>query len=382
MGSKNVVIIAGEASGDLHGAHLVKCMKEIDPTVGLHGIGGGFLKSAGVDILFDSRDLAVVGFSEVIFSLARIIRAFRYVKHLLKVQRPDLLILIDYPDFNLLLARVARKCGIPVMYYISPQLWAWRKGRVRKISRFVDKMVVIFPFEVPFYKNHNIKVEFVGHPLVDIVRPRLSKQEAIKRFGLKGHRATIALLPGSRTSEIRKILPILLGAAKILKDALPDPQFILPVAPTISKNHIESLIGNNSIGITISQGYIYDVMNISDLIITASGTATLEAAIMNTPMVVVYKVSALSYLIGKLLIRVDHIGMVNLVAGERVVPELIQNDAQPNRIAHECLRILEDPRLTNTIKGKLNEVKNKLGQGGASRRAAHIAYNMMNKDYS
>lgn len=377
MGSKNVIIVAGEASGDLHGASLVREIKKIDPKVAFGGIGGRALRSAGVDVWFDSKDLAVVGIFEVIVSLAKILQAFTYLRHFLKTHKPDLLILIDYPDFNLPLAKVAKKYGIPVMYYISPQVWAWRKGRVRNIARFVDKMVVIFPFEVAFYRTYNVDVEFVGHPLLDIVRPISLKEETRRRLGLREDKTTIALLPGSRGSEIRRMLPSMLGAAKILKEALPDVQFILSIAPTLGRRDIEPLIPSHVKDLKVTDSYIYDVMNACDLIITASGTATVEAAIMNTPMVVIYKVSPLSYFIARRLVKVNHIGMVNLIAGERVVPELIQDEATPDRIATECLKILGDELVANSIKEKLKRVKDRLGAGGASQKAALVAYRLL-----
>lgn len=377
MGSKNVIIVAGEASGDLHGASLVREIKKIHPKVAFGGIGGRALRSAGVDVWFDSKDLAVVGIFEVIVSLAKILQAFTYLRHFLKTHKPDLLILIDYPDFNLPLAKVAKKYGIPVMYYISPQVWAWRKGRVRNIARFVDKMVVIFPFEVAFYRTYNVDVEFVGHPLLDIVRPISLKEETRRRLGLREDKTTIALLPGSRGSEIRRMLPSMLGAAKILKEALPDVQFILSIAPTLGRPDIEPLIPSHVKDLKVTDSYIYDVMNACDLIITASGTATVEAAIMNTPMVVIYKVSPLSYFIARRLVKVNHIGMVNLIAGERVVPELIQDEATPDRIATECLKILGDELVANSIKEKLKRVKDRLGAGGASRKAALVAYRLL-----
>jgi len=377
MGSKNVIIVAGEASGDLHGASLVREIKRIDPKVTFGGIGGRALRSTGMDVWFDSKDLAVVGIFEVIVSLAKIFQAFRYLRHFLRTHKPDLLILIDYPDFNLPLAKIAKKCGIPVMYYISPQVWAWRKGRVKKIARFVDKMVVIFPFEVTFYNKYNVDVEFVGHPLLDIVQPTFLKEEAKRRLGLKEDKTTIALLPGSRSSEIRKILPSMLGTAKILKQTSPDIQFILSIASTLEKRDIQPLIPSDVKDLKVTDGYVYDVMNASDLIITASGTATVEAAIMNLPMVIIYRVSPLSYFIARRLVKVNHIGMVNLIAGERVVPELIQDEATPDRIASECLKILGDKLVAITIKEKLKRVKDRLGVGGASRKTALIAYSLL-----
>ncbi len=257
-------------------------------------------------------------------------------------ERPDLVILIDFPDFNLRLAKHAHQRDIPVLYYISPQVWAWRSGRVKQIARWVKKMIVFFTFEVPIYEQAGVDVDWVGHPLIDIARPTLSREEAFRRFGLDLHRQTIGLLPGSRASEIERLLPTLLDAARILHQEIPTLQFLIPLASSVPKAMVSPFL-EETFPVTLIEGQTYDVMNISDLLITASGSATLEGAILGIPMVIIYKVSRLSYWIGRALIHVDHIGLVNLVAGERIVPELIQKDANPQRIAEEALRILKDP---------------------------------------
>lgn len=377
--SKRILIVAGEASADLHGANLIKAIRELNPDIYFYGIGGERIKRMGAEVLFDSSSMAVVGFMEVFSKLKTIIKASRELKKSLDVYHPDMLVLIDYPDFNLNLAKFARKRGIPVLYYISPQVWAWRRGRVKKIARLVDKMLVILPFELSFYEEEELDVEFVGHPLIDVAKPEFSKEETLEKFQLGKDKVIVVLLPGSRKSEVELLLPKMLKASSILNERLEDLQFVLPVASTISKDEIEKIINNfsSSVKINVITNNIYDVINVSSVVIVASGTATLEAAIMNSPMVILYKVSPLTYLIGKLLVKVKDIGLVNLVAGKRVVSELIQNDVTPERIADEVMRILEDKELSLKIKDELNWVKEKLGDPGASSRAARIVAGMV-----
>lgn len=377
--SKKILIVAGEASADLHGSNLIKAIKEFNPNVHFYGVGGQRIKEAGVNVLFDSSDMAVLGIMEVFSKLKTIIKAFRELKKSLKVTHPDLVILIDYPDFNLHIAKFARKRGVPVLYYISPQVWAWRRRRVKKIARLVNKLLVILPFEASFYEKERIDVEFVGHPLIDIAKPKFSREEALERFNLDNDRITIGLFPGSRKSEVKLLLPKMLKAAEILNKKLGNLQFVLPVASTINKIQIEKIISNtfNKVKVNVITDNNYDAINISRVVIVASGTATLEAAIINSPMVILYKVSPLTYLIAKLMIKVENIGLVNLVAQKRVVSELIQHDVTPERIAGEVLKILEDSELYSKIKDELTWVKEKLGAPGASFKAARIATRMM-----
>ena len=378
-GEKKILIVAGETSGDLHGAHLVKAALSLDPKLRFYGVGGEHLRSTGTEVIFDSSEVAVVGIVEVFSKLRYIFRAFRWLKRSLHSDKPALAILIDFPDFNLRLAKEANKRGIPVFYYISPQVWAWRAGRVKKIAKLIPKLVVILPFEVPFYRQRGIDCEFVGHPLIDIVKPHLSKEEALEIFRLDKDKRTIGLLPGSRREEVQKLLPVLLKSARLLSRDFPSLQFILPLAPAINRFEIEEYIGRFNVDIRVVEHYIYDVLNICDLIVTASGTATLEAAIMNTPMIIVYKVSFLSYLVGRLLVKVKNIGLVNLIAEKRIVPELIQGEASPVNIFNETSKMLKNPRLLSTIKGELEKVKQKLGNPGASQRAAQILYRFIHQ---
>ncbi|RPJ11273.1 MAG: lipid-A-disaccharide synthase [Deltaproteobacteria bacterium] len=377
MKSKKVLMVAGEASGDLQGAHLVEAIHRIDPGVQFFGVGGERLERAGMRLLYPSQSLSVMGIVEVLPKIRTILKALRTLRQCLGQERPDLVVLIDFPDFNLRVARYACRRKVPVVYYISPQVWAWRSGRVKQIARWVRKMIVLFPFEVPIYEKAGVDVEWVGHPLLDIVRPALSRDEAYRRFGLDPQRPAIGLLPGSRMGEIERLLPRILAAARLLRQALPALQFVLPLAPNLNRPMVSSFLEKSPVPVTLVEGFTYDVMNIAELLIAASGTATLEGAVLGKPMVIIYRVSGLSYWIGRALIRVPHIGMANLVAAKRIVPELIQDDVQPQRIAEECLRFLRNPDLLQQTKEAMAEVRNRLGEPGAADRAARIIYSFL-----
>ena len=377
MKSKKILLVAGEVSGDLHGAHLMEAIQRIDPEVQFFGVGGERLQRKGMELLYHSHSLSVVGITEVLFKLRSILNAFRGLKKSLDQKKPDLVILIDFPDFNLRLAKMAHQRGIPVLYYISPQVWAWRPKRVKLIARWVKKMVVLFPFEVPLYEAAGVDVEWVGHPLIDIVKPTLSKEVAFRRFGLDPQCRTIGLLPGSRIHEVERLLPPLLASIHLLQKETTGLQFVIPLAPGIPKTTLSPWLKNITAPVKVVEGWTYDVMNLSELLITASGTATLEGAILGKPMVIVYRVSLPSYWVGRALIRVDHIGLVNLVAGEEIAPELIQNDVNPQRIAEEALRILRDPILCRRMTESMARVRQSLGEPGAAQRAARIVTSLL-----
>ena len=379
MNSKKIMLVAGEVSGDLHGAHLVEAIHRIDPEVHFFGVGGEGLKKKRMELLYHAHSLSVVGITEALLKLPHITNVLLGLRKSLDQEKPDLVILIDFPDFNLLLARIAHQRGIPILYYISPQVWAWRPKRIELIARLVKKMVVFFPFEVPLYEAAGVDVEWVGHPLLDIVKPTLPQEVASQQFGLDPKRRTIGLLPGSRIHEVERLLPPLLVSAHLLQREIPDLQFIIPLAPGIPKTSISSQMKNISVPVNVVEGFTYDVMNLSELLITASGTATLEGAILGKPMVIVYKVSLLSYWIGKRLIRVDHIGLVNLVAGREIVPELIQKDVNPETITEEALRILKNPVLCQRMIESMAEVRKNLGEPGAAQRAARIVCSMLHE---
>lgn len=376
--TKKVMICAGEASGDLHAANLIHELRQLEPALAVEAMGSDKLREAGADILVDCRDLAVVGLVEVIKHWKEIQAALELLKQRLHENRPDLLILVDYVEFNLKLAKAAKDMGIKVMFYVSPQVWAWRAGRVPKIGQAIDMMAVIFPFETEIYEQHNIPVRFVGHPLAEEVHPTMDKAQALQSFALSDKKKTVALLPGSRKSEIGRILPIMLESAKLVRDTLGDSvQFVLPVAPTLSSEDLQPLLSNSVVPVQLVKGQSHDVVNVADAAMVASGTATLEVALLGTPMSIVYRVSKLSYTIMSRMIQVEHIGLANIVAGERVVPEFIQDYANPWLIAEEVVRQLTDSHYAAVMCSKLGTVKEKLGSGGGSRAVATLAWEML-----
>jgi len=371
------MIVAGEASGDLHGASLVREAGKLDPGLLFFGIGGPCMREAGVETLVDASQMAVVGLVEVIAHFGIISHAYFTLKKIITTDPPDLLILIDYPEFNLRIAKLARRAGIRVLYYISPQVWAWRVGRVKKIGRVVNRMAVVFPFEVPFYEKEGVPVTFVGHPLVDTAHPSMSRAEAQANFRLDPVRKTVGLFPGSRTHEIKRLLPVILESAKILKERFADLQFILPLASSLSMFDIAPYLHSSGLDVKVVKGQGYDVMQVCDAIITVSGTVTLEIALLGVPMVIIYRVSPCTYMVGKRLVKVDHIGICNIVAGERIVKELVQHDAEPGQIAGEIEKILTDSVYATSIRNKLLTVREKLGSGGGSARIAELALSMI-----
>ena len=375
--SRYVLIVAGEASADLHGSNLVRAMKRLDPSITIWGIGGKHMEQAGVKILVPASGMAVVGLTEVLSRLHGIAKARLRLKNLLKNNRPDLLILIDYPGFNIHLAALAKRCEVPVLYYISPQVWAWRTGRVKKLSRRVDRMAVILPFEEGFYRKKGVDVEYVGHPLLDSIPDHLDKQKIIAKLGLKNAYPVLGLLPGSRQEEIRNHLPYMVKAVQILSSHYPHLKCVLPVASTVPTDLVQSFLSQSRVEIYISRVDMYETLTACDLALVASGTATLETAIMGVPMVLVYRVSPITFWVAKRVAKVPHVGLVNLVAGESVVPELIQNDCTPDRLADEALEILEGGQKRGNMIEKLKRVKGRLGGGGASEKTAKIAMAMM-----
>jgi len=377
-GEKKVLIIAGETSGDLHGASLVKEMLHFNPNLRFYGVGGEKMREVGVKLVAEISELAVVGITEVFFRLKNIYKVYCKLKSLLRENKPDLVILIDYPDFNLFFARKVKRENIPIIYYISPQVWAWRKSRIKKISQLVKKMIVIFPFEKELYQKRGVEVEFVGHPLLDSIPSPSSRKKISDKFSLNPEIPTIGLLPGSRSTEIQRNFPPMVKAIPLIRENINPVQFIIPVAPGIKVEEIKRFIDYSVENLLIIKDNIYEVMQVADLLIVASGTATLEATIIGTPMIIVYRVSPLTYLLGKMLIKVKNIGMVNIIAGKTVVPELIQNDLKPEKIARLASELLNSPERLNEIKKELHRVKGKLGEPGASLRAAKIITQFLN----
>ena len=377
MSGQRVMIVAGEASGDLHGGNLVREMHALFPELSFCGVGGKKMEAAGVRLSADVADMAVVGLTEVIGKLGAVLKVMRTLKAELKSDPPALLILIDYPDFNLPLAKTARKLGIKVLYYISPQVWAWRKSRIGIIRRTVDKMVVILPFEEEFYREAGVDAVFVGHPLLDVVKIHYPRAEALGRIGLDDEAVTIALLPGSRKSEVARLLPEMLEACRILTDMISPVQFVLPLAPTLPFSFVQDIIQRFPVPVKVVEEDLYDAIALADAAIVASGTATLETALLGVPMVVVYKISALSYAIGKRFIKVAYISLVNLIAGRAVVPELIQQDANPARIAAEVKELIVNAKMRQGMRESFKALRGKLGKPGASLRTAKIAGEML-----
>ena len=381
-GRKNqVMIVAGEASGDLHGAHLVHSMREISPSISFFGMGGAELKDAGVEVLFDAARISVVGLTEVFSHLRDILAARRLLMQEMKSRKPALLIVIDFPDFNLMLAAKARKLGIPVLYYISPQVWAWRSGRVGKIGRLANRIAVILPFEKDFYRERNVAVDFVGHPLMDSVKTTCTPEEFRQSLSIDRGKTVIGLLPGSRSKEIIALLPDFLAAAKRLT-VITDNEyvFLLPRANTISLQLLnENGLDNyrDQLDIRVLDSNRYDLMAACDAAVAASGTVIMELAILGIPTVAAYRVSPRTYFLGRMLTKLKSFTLVNLIAGRNIIPELLQDQATPVNIARELALILDAEDVREKIKQGLAEVRQKIGRPGASKRAAEIAFELI-----
>jgi lipid-A-disaccharide synthase len=374
--AKQIMIVVGEASGDVHGAQLVKALRQRDPAVKIFGVAGEQMEQTDFEVLFSVAKLTGMGLIELAGNVKNIWQAYHLLRRTLRDRKPSLLVLIDFPEFNLRLARLAKSWGIPVLYYVSPQIWAWRRGRVRQIARWVDRMAVVFPFEVAFYQRRGVNVTFVGHPLLETVKVRAGRETVLAKYGLDPGKTTIALLPGSRGGEVRRHLPVMRAAAVRLRQER-DIQFFCVRAGTIDAHELQALLGESKLPIPIVDRDRYDAVNAADLVWTASGTATLETALLKKPMVIVYRLSWLTYLLARLLVKVDHIGMVNLLAGERLVPELIQSEVTPERIVAESRVILDDAQVRSAIIEKLSGLRQKLGAPGAADRVADLAFAMM-----
>jgi lipid-A-disaccharide synthase len=377
-GNKNILIIAGEASGDLHGSALITELNKTDPSIQVFGIGGEKMKDAGMNILYPIDRLAFLGFAEVIRHLPFIKKVQREIMQLVKEKAIKNAVLIDYPGFNLSIAKKLKKSGINIYYYISPQIWAWGAGRIEKIRALVNKMIVVLPFEKEFYDKNNIAVEYVGHPLIERINDLklLSRIEFYNKFKLDPSKDLLLILPGSRENEITRIFPEAVKAAGILMS-----EFNLQTVVACSDNIDADIFTNlgNRVKYNVIKGHNYDLMNLAKIGIIKSGTSTLEAALFSLPMVIVYKTSLLTYLIGRKLIKLDNIGMANIIAGEKIVPELIQTQASAQNIYKECRRILSDDNLYSSVKKRLSLLKDKLGSPGASHKAAQIICSALNE---
>ncbi len=365
---KKILVIAGEASGDLHGAGVVRALKAQRPDLEIFGVGGDKMAAAGMDNIFHVRELAVMGFLEVLKHLPVLRAVEKTLAAVVAGKQPDVLLLIDYPGFNLRFARKVRRPGMKIVYYISPQVWAWNPGRVKKMQSLIDKMLVVFEFEREIYTRAGIDAEFVGHPILETVSEAQDRKGFCRRYDLDPAKPILGLFPGSRKQEIERIFPAMLGAARMLQAKL-GVQPVVGVSSLLDYEYVKGFIRGDS-PVRLLQNATHDVMQNADLAVVTSGTATLETGYFGTPMIVVYKTSWVTYLIGRLLVRVKNIGLVNIVAGRRVVPELIQHRATPARIAAEAERLLTDPAARKAIAADLGVISARLGTPGASKRVA------------
>ena len=366
-----ILISAGEASGDIHAAAVTAAIKKIDSSAEVFGMGGDALRNASGEVLFDIKDHGVMGFVEVLKKLPDLFKLRDDFEKVMDERKPDCLITVDYPGFNMKLAKLAHDKGIPVVSYIAPSAWAWHKSRAKKVAKIVDKVACIFPFEYDVYKEAGAPVEFVGHPLVDIVKPRMTKEEAMAFAGKEEGKKLILLMPGSRLMEIEKMLPTLLEAAKLIKKQLPEVSFVMPRAGTIPVSLLKEKIQASGLEVKITEGNNYDLFSVADLALATSGTVTLEAALCGLGSVIVYKTNPVTYFIAKLVVNIPHIGLPNIVAAKSVLPELIQNDFTPAKVAQEALTLLESERNVK-MKEDLAYVKERLGKPGAVGRVAEL----------
>lgn len=376
-----IMFSAGETSGDMHGANLARAVKKLAPDTYMFGFGGPQMESAGVTLCQNMLDYSVMGFWEVLVNLRKMFRLRDFLVEEMKRQKPDLLVLIDYPDFNWRLASEAKKLNIPVFSYIPPSAWAWRKGRAEKVAKIADKIVAIFPFETKVYEEAGADISFVGNPLLDNVKPSMPKEQALKLFNINPDNDNVLLLPGSRKQEIEKMLDPMLEAGKILSRERADIKFFLPVAPGIDAKRIEEKIENARLDVKLCHEKTYDLMNCCDFAIATSGTVTLEAALMGLPSVVLYRMSSFTYRIAKLFVKVKFFSLPNILADERILPELLQDEVNGARIAAEARLMFKDTKTAETVKKKLAQIKLKLGSPGVAERTAELILQTAEKFY-
>ncbi|QXP88771.1 lipid-A-disaccharide synthase [Methylococcus capsulatus] len=374
-----VMLVAGESSGDQHAAAMFRELRTLIPQVRGIGMGGSAMREAGIDIRVDSTGLGVIGLAEIARHYGEIRRALEAMKALARTERPDLLICVDYKEFNFRLARAAKAAGIKVLFYVSPQVWAWRPGRVKSYGKAIDHMAVIFPFEVPFYERHGIPVTYVGHPLAGKIAPVADKGKVRREQGMDGPGPLVGLLPGSRGNEIRRLLPMLLQTAARIAGERPDARFVLIQAPSVADELLAAELETAPVPVRVVKERRHEVLGSCDAVITTSGTATLEVALLGVPMVIVYKLAPLSYWLGRLLVTIPFIGLPNILAGRRIVEEFIQHAANAEMVGGEILRILNDPAYALRIRDDLVEVRTLLGEGGGSRRLAELAAELLER---
>jgi lipid-A-disaccharide synthase len=371
--SARLLLSCGEASGDLYAGALIRELRALDAGVSVAGLGGPHFAAAGGHLVDDYREIAVTGLTEAVAKIPRSLAAFRRLVRSAKREKPDALVAIDFPDFNFRLARAIKRLGVPVIYYISPQIWAWRPKRLETMRRIADRVLVIFPFEEAIYQKGGVPVEFVGHPLVDLAAPSASRSDFLGAHGLSPAAPTVAILPGSRPNEVSRILPDLVSAAGLIRTAVPAAQFVVARAPHLD-NGLFAPKGSDTrsepVPLVIVESDTNTVLASADVALTASGTATVQAALHDTPMVIVYRLSPMTYRLGRRLVTIGMIGMVNLIAGEKIVPELVQDAFTPDAVAREAIALLTDRERIARVKAGLALVRERLGGSGASRRAA------------
>lgn len=371
-----IMFSAGEASGDTHGASVAKALREIYPSVEMFGMGGNLMDEADVRIVYDIKNLGVIGLVEIVKSLPKFFKLRTYLKRIMMKERPDVLVCIDYPGFNMKLAEVAHQLGIPVLYYIAPTIWAWHSSRGKTIKKYVTKVASIFPFEAEAYSKYNCDVEFVGHPLVDIVHPTMSVDESMTYFNARAEAKRVLLMPGSRKQEVLSLLDVMLESGEKLLQSHEDVQFFLPRAHTIDRFELETFIKERRVPVTITEDHTYDLMQICDVCLAASGTATLETAMMELPTILLYKVSPITYGIGKMVVNLSHVGLPNIIAGKEVIPELLQSDVSADNIVEHMLPLLDDLKENEHMRQELRTVRDKLGEPGAVKRVAELIYSL------
>lgn len=377
---QTVMLVAGEASGDQHAASLFLELEKQLPGVKGFGMGGANMRRAGIELRYDSSEIAVIGLDGLIGHYPKIRRALAFMQKTVCEERPDLLVCVDYKEFNFKLARHAKACGVKVLFYVSPQFWAWRPGRVKKYGQVVDHMAVIFPFEAAFYEEHRIPVSFVGHPLAEKVHPSKSKAKVLDCLRLDGSKPIVGLLPGSRSGEVKRLLPVMIESARELQILFPGIQFIVVQAATIDDDQIAARLNLADPDYRLIKKDIYDAIQCCDAVITTSGTATLEVALLGIPMVITYKVTPITYLIGRLLVNIPFIGLPNIIMGKKIVKEFVQHQATSDAISGEVNKILSDANYAAEIARSLHEVREKLGKGGGTQRLARVAAAMLKQD--
>ena len=367
-----IMLSAGEASGDLHGANLAEALKAVDPQVELIGMGGEQMRKAGVRIVYDIKNLGVIGIGEIIKKIPFFYKLRTFLVNTMKEEKPDALVCIDYPGFNMKLIEKAKEAGIPVIYYILPTIWAWHKSRGNVIAEYTDLAVSLFPFEAEMYKKMGTNVVYGGHPLLDTVKPSMSKDEAYSFFGLQQGKKTVLFMPGSRVQEVQSLYGQMLAAGKLLQDKVEGLQFMVPKASTIDKHMLEEAAREANLEVHIGEERVYDMMNIADAAMCASGTATLENALMGVPTLLVYRVNALTYWLSKILVHLDSIGLPNIISGHRIMPELWQDEVTPENIEAAVLPWLVDAAAAEEARHLMAGVRCQMGEAGAVRRTAEI----------